>query len=47
MTAASKKWDYSLLRTINFEHTPTSALELSHNKIAIATGLEIEVIDVH
>jgi hypothetical protein len=41
------KWTYTHLRAIYFDHSPTSAIELSHNRIAVATGLEIEVVDIH
>lgn len=41
------EWNYQHLRAIKFDHAPTSGLELSHNRIAVATGLEIEIIDIH
>lgn len=41
------EWNYQHLRAIKFQHSPTSAIELSHNRLAIATGLEIEIIDIH
>ena len=29
------------------DHSPTSLLELSHNRVAIANGKDIEVVDIH
>jgi len=46
-SAAPIQWQYQHLRAIKFDHSPTSMLELSHNRIAVATGREIEVIDIH
>lgn len=40
-------WSYQNIRKLKFDHSPTSILELSHNRVAVATGLEIEIIDVH
>ena len=41
------EWQYQHLREINFDHSPVSLLELSHNRFAVATGYEIEIIDIH
>lgn len=35
------------MRRLKFDHAPTSILELSHNRVAVACGLVIEVLDVH
>lgn len=47
MKATPMEWSYQHLRAISFEHSPTSLMELSHNRIAVAIGNEIEVVDIH
>lgn len=41
------EWQHQHLRVIKFDNSPTSLLELSHNRIAVATGTTIEMIDIH
>lgn len=46
-SAAPIQWQYQHLRAIKFEYSPTSLLELSHNRVGVAVGRDIEIIDIH
>ena len=35
------------MREFTFEHAPISVMELSHNRLAVANGREIDIVDIH